>query len=117
MDPIVKRKVEAAWPGEEERRRAIDLLQQYDGYDSRAGQTRVHLAMLKEADGSLDQLALALEMANRDFRDVVAAAEYPEAMRTTRLNKASLSSSEQAELRAIQQRDREQYKRWLEGEG
>lgn len=45
--------------------------------DSEAGQRRISAAILKLANRELDELDSLIEKANFDFRDIVAAAEYP----------------------------------------
>ena len=115
MDGRVMRKVESIWSTADTRRRALDILRRYEGDGSVSGQTRIRLAMLKLAAGSLDELEELLEDARRDFRDVVAAAEYPEALRSSHLRGPHLSPEEQRELEAIRERDRLQYERWLKG--
>ena len=59
----------------------IDVLKTLGEYGSRPGtrpgSARVHLAILKVADGNLDKLAEIVEVAISDFRDVVSMAEYP----------------------------------------
>jgi len=51
-------------------------------------------------------------MAKRDYRDVLAYAEYPEQMRT---DFAGLRQLPAEDLKAVRQRDREQYPKWLGG--
>ena len=54
---------------------ALAILDEYqsDG----ASPTRVQLAVLKLAAGRLDELRREIETARRDYRDVLAPAEYP----------------------------------------
>jgi hypothetical protein len=49
-----------------------------EGYESNRERSRVQLATLKLARGSLDVLRKQICTATRDFRDVIAPAEYPE---------------------------------------
>jgi len=51
-------------------------------------------------------------MAQRDYRDVVAYAEYPEQMR---LGWSALKQLSPREKRALKKRDKQQYERWLRG--
>ena len=113
MNAKVLHKVESAWPDPQQRDQAYGILRRYKGDGSTPGQTRVQLAMLKLAQGSLDELLDLLEVADRDFRDVVAPAESPEELRSTHIIKRHLTASEQAEVERIRKRDRQQYKRWL----
>jgi predicted Fe-Mo cluster-binding NifX family protein len=65
---------------------------------------RVRLAVLKLADGDLKQLRAHLDVALADFRDVLAAAEYPEYGRTI---------NPPAQPGPTMERDWSQYERWL----
>ncbi len=51
-------------------------------------------------------------MAKRDYRDVLAYAEYPEQMRIGFVGVRQLPAEE---VKALRQRDREQYLGWLGG--
>ncbi len=42
---------------------------------------RVYAAALKEGKGSLEKLERMIELANQDYRDLLAAAEYPAQMK------------------------------------
>jgi hypothetical protein len=48
------------------------------GYEGNRERSRVQLAILKLARGSLDALRKHINTATQDFRDVLAPAEYPE---------------------------------------
>ena len=72
--------------------------------------SRVQLAALKLAQGDLRQLPFHINDAQRDYRDVMAAAEYPAYMTVPVLRISSLSRKEK--LRIIQS-DWDQYERWL----
>ena len=67
--------------------------------------TRVQLAMLKNSDGDLDRLLAQAELAEIDYRDVLAMAEYPREMRTPR---AEVTDE-------IRRADRDEYETWLRG--
>jgi hypothetical protein len=68
---------------------------------------RTILACLKRADGNLDALLRQLETAEKDFRDVLLYAEYPQAakIRTSDLN--------DEERQRIYDADWLQYSQWL----
>jgi len=107
---VVERKIAAMWPD-----RDVDeikaILGRYGAERETVwGRRRVHLAALKLCDGDLEKLARYVEMANRDYRDVVAFAEYPEEMRLGFVEMGKLS---EAEARAVRRRDKQQYQRWL----
>jgi hypothetical protein len=109
--PQVLEKIAQYWPD-------LDLeqiLQVLDGIDqagSAGGRTRVQLAVIKLSEGRRERLEEPVEMARKDYRDVLAYAEYPEEMRAGFPDLKGLSPQE---LEALRRRDREQYLRWLEG--
>ena len=72
---------------------------------------RVHLAILKLSSGALEGLGGLVEMARRDYRDVLAYAQYPKKMRLGFVARAKKTPEEASE---IQCRDKKQYQRWLE---
>lgn len=79
-----------------------------DDADTR-GRHRVQLAALKLADGDLAQLREHIRMARRDYRDVLAAAEYPLAMaRWREIDKMSDEARD-----SIHDADWKQYQAWL----
>ena len=69
---------------------------------------RVRLAALKLAEGNVERLRGAIELAKRDFRDVVAPAEYPEYLR-----RVPRSGTLGAEERRVIDADWKQYQDWL----
>ena len=75
--------------------------------------SRVQLAALKLAQGNLDRLRLHIGNAEQDYRDVLAAAEYPEYMRVPSFRVSGLSRKEQ--LRIVKS-DWDQYQKWLQRE-
>lgn len=70
----------------------------------------MHLAILKLSFGDLDRLGSWLETAQRDYRDVLAAAEYPEFFE---LGFAGIDRLTPEAREAVKQRDRQQYTNWL----
>jgi hypothetical protein len=89
----------------------IDVLKGYE--DSPSGRrelTRVHLAVLKLANGVLDALRTHINTAVQDFRDVLGPAEYPEYSEKVafRTKKPSV-----AEVQRIIDSDWKQYEAWL----
>jgi hypothetical protein len=72
----------------------------------------VQLAVLKLANGSLEKLRSNLESAKRDYRDILAYAEYPEYLKKG-LRIRELPADE--ELRIIDN-DWRQYEAWLEND-
>ena len=70
---------------------------------------RVQLAVLKLAAGSLDALRPEIETAKRDYRDVLAYAEYPAYMKKS----FRISQLPAEEQRKIIDEDWRQYETWL----
>ena len=88
----------------------IELLQKYEREAASRASPRVQLAALKLSNGSVRKLGIHLEAAaQRDFRDVLVAAEYPEYGRTA-FRIRNLRSSE---IEEIIDRDWKQYEEWL----
>lgn len=101
VDATVALKINAIFP-EEQREPALRILEAYPG---RAG-TRLQLAMLKNSAGDLDKLADQVRLAEVDYRDVLALAEYPRQLRTA----AGEVTDE------MQKADRQDYESWLQGD-
>jgi hypothetical protein len=106
----VLHKVARYWPNAD-RQEIIAVLDQCGAESGEQGRARVQLAVLKLSDGKRERLADLVAMAKRDYRDVLAYAEYPEAMKLGFVGMRELSPEE---AQAVRQRDREQYLRWLE---
>lgn len=77
-----------------------------DGGDS----PRVQMAILKLAGGSVDEVLKWVIQARTDYRDVLAAAEYPRATRTSSEMRDILAESERDRIRRL---DRDDYLAWL----
>lgn len=93
--------------GPDGRVEAANLLAQYGTQEYEREQVRVRVAALKLSDGSLERLRDAVASAKRDYRDVLAWAEYPGEMQGPSWR---LPADEQTRIRAA---DREQYLAWL----
>ena len=89
--------------------RAVAVLDQYGHEEWEREPHRVQLAVLKLAAGDLKTLTEAIGSAKHDYRDVLAAAEYPKYMRKA-FNIETLHPEEQA---ALIQSDWQQYASWL----
>ena len=88
---------------------ALTLLEQYGTQPWHNEVARVRVAMLKLAGGNLEELRRHLKVADRDYRDTLAAAEYPVYMR-------SISPTEKNDLKqklAVNS-DWHQYREWFE---
>ena len=91
----------------EERAAAAALLAGYGGQPGAPEPLRVRVALLKLSEGNVERLRALVADAHRDYRDVLAWAEYPTEMASPTWR---LSAAEQARIRAV---DREQYLSWL----
>jgi hypothetical protein len=88
----------------------MELLNEYGIEKWERERSRVQLATLKMADGSLEALRRHVVAAKQDYRDVFAAAEYPE-YSTKGFRIRELPKEEQ---RRIVDADWKQYKSWLQ---
>ena len=98
-------KVAQLWPKAD----ATEITGMLDGCGRQA---RVQLAVLKLCEGDREQLPRWVEAAKRDWRDVIAYAEYPKEMRTGPVELRAMSPEDK---RALRERDRAQYLEWLGG--
>jgi len=90
---------------------ALALLQEYGPKSWHHEVARVRVAALKLASGNFEELRRAVRIADRDYRDVLAAAEYPVHIR-------QISPTEKNDLKqklAINS-DWHQYREWFERE-
>src|SRR5437867_11469176 len=106
---LVRAKVAQCFPGQEADE-IIAILDLYGTEPYERERERVQIAILKLSEGSVERLHANVEAAKRDYRDVLAYAEYPEEM-----SRATWRISDQEEVRALRERDRRQYLDWLNG--
>jgi hypothetical protein len=104
MSVRVLKKVKKYWP-DVDPQEIIDVIKE-------GGSERVQLAIIKLSKGEREQLPGLVKMAKADWRDVLAYAEYPEAMKTGPIAMMKMSPDE---AKAIRQRDKRQYQKWLKG--
>jgi hypothetical protein len=88
----------------------ISVLNEYGTERWEREQPRVRAAALKLASGNFDKLKQAMGTAKSDYRDVLAAAEYPEYSRVWGLGMTELSRKEK---QRIFNEDWAQYELWL----
>ena len=86
---------------------ALSILKESNELVLRAGEHRVHLAILKLANRDLDRVRYWVDGANRDPREVLARAEYPEYAR------AFAGSRPLEQQKRIIDSDWKQYQDWL----
>jgi hypothetical protein len=85
------------------------ILNDYGTRDQPGGCARVQLAALKVANGNVSRLRARIELAKRDYRDTVVAAEYP-AYNKLGFRMGKLPPEEQSR---IIDSDWRQYEEWL----
>ena len=107
-EAVLAKKLRRLFSSASERQQVEALLARYGTAPHEQEAARVRLAIIKLARSDRDKLEMLVAAAKEDFRDVLAAAEYPIQMKGDGWR---LSDAERAPL--IQQ-DREQYERWLE---
>ncbi|HET6612633.1 MAG TPA: hypothetical protein VFG83_11615 [Kofleriaceae bacterium] len=109
LQSILAKKLARLFPDPARRAEAEAILASYPDDSASMDPPRVRLAVLKLGGSDLDRLRENMAAAHRDPRDVIAWAEYPEAMReqTWRMPPGS------TELREIAARDQRQYEAWL----
>jgi hypothetical protein len=105
----VLRKVARNWP-DADPEEIMRVLDEYGAEGWERGRGRVQLAILKLSEGDRERLPELVRMAKRDYRDVLAYAEYPEEIKTGPIKMNKLSPEE---TKAIRRRDRAQYRKWL----
>ncbi|MBN2591982.1 MAG: hypothetical protein JXA81_00640 [Sedimentisphaerales bacterium] len=91
---------------------AMDILEKYGKQEwTRPGSPRVRLAVLKLANGELEELSRYTKIAIQDFRDVISMAEYP-------IYSAEVGFERVAQniQKAAIEADWEQYQDWLKKE-
>ena len=117
LTDIVLKNVRKSFP-EKERVDAIRLLENECGSnllrsnsDTLEGLERIRMAVVKLAQGRLPELRRQIEVAKRDWRDVINWAESSHEFGMDVVTFGKLDENTRRELRA---RDREQYLAWLE---
>jgi hypothetical protein len=93
----VERIVRRDFPAEQ-REAVLDVLRDYSKRKLARECPRVQLAALKLAQGSLKRLRLCIDDAQRDYRDVLAAAQYPEYMIVPPSRMSQMSRKEQLRI-------------------
>ena len=87
----------------------LEILGEYGAEEWHREVDRVRLAVLKLAAGNVDRLLSAIDTAKRDYRDVLASAEYPKYSRL--VGPSEVVSPD--EVQRIVEADWEQYSAWL----
>ncbi len=87
----------------------LAVLNEYDGESWHRERFRVYLAILKLSSGDIDAVRRQLDIANSDFRDVIAPAETPGFWDA----RFVFVQRTKEELIQLMNADREQYNAWL----
>lgn len=105
---ILQRKLHLLFPERAAREAIRDELEQYGREAHEREPDRVRLAVLRIAGSDPDAVATWVAVARRDYRDVLAAAEYPAQLAAPTWKLAAV------ERAALARSDFEQYRQWLE---
>ena len=85
---------------------ALKILDAYGSEPWHRERERIQLAALMLCERNLSRLQQMVDLASRDFRDLLVAAEYPESAQ-------AFPKTPDAEVAARKQRERERYEAWL----
>lgn len=75
--------------------------------ETESGKKRISLAILKLANGNLEDVKKYIEISKIDFRDLISQAEYP------RCSELGFEAMENPEIRKVYLEDWEEYTKWL----
>ena len=104
---ILQTKLLKLFPDPKQRSAAEAALRRYGTESCENEPTRVRLAVLKISGGDLDRIRSNIATAKRDYRDILAYAEYPRQMGQ---DSWKLSPAQNRELVVA---DRREYEDWL----
>jgi hypothetical protein len=108
----LERKLVALWRNPSDRERVREALAGYTKWAH--GSERVPLAILKLCRGSVERVLSLLEEARLDYRDILAAAEYPtQGDALLAMMSPGATDSEKERFAEAEKRDRQQYEEWL----
>lgn len=105
---LVERKAGDEFPGEDTPR-VMTILDQYGVRPHERERERVQLAILKLSGGKLEELQKQVEVAKKDYRDVLLYAEYP------LWAESPLPMEDTKEAKEMDEKNRKQYLDWLNG--
>jgi hypothetical protein len=105
---LVLEKTKQCFPSED-LQKIIAILDEYGTEPHERERERVQIAVLKLSGENMDHLHEHVAMAKRDYRDVLAYAEFPEEM-----SKSTWKIGDQEAVNNVRIRDRQQYMNWLE---
>ena len=103
---LVIAKIKQCFPGEDQGE-ILSVLDRYGFESHERERERVQIAILKLSEGDLTRLHKEVDVAKRDYKDVLAWAEYSEGM------KYATWLMDKEKVREINKRDQKQYLDWL----
>ena len=107
---LLPRLLEKLFPREEERELVVDILEQYGHEGFHPEKDRVRIAILKLGGRSPDRIRYFTLQACRDYRDVLAGAEYP-----NQIGHYPWREKDPERQAKLEAEDREQYRLWYLG--
>ncbi len=107
---LLPRLLEKLFPLEDERQLVVDILQQYGHEGFHPEKERVRVAILKLGGKSPERIRYYTLMACRDYRDVLAGAEYPNQMGHYPWREKDPDRHDE-----LVERDKQQYQDWYLG--
>jgi hypothetical protein len=107
---ILKKVMEKQFPEEKTRERVSGILGRYGVAGWQQEKNRVRLAILKLAGSNIEMIQYFTMQACRDYRDILAMAEYPNQTANPYIMKNDPEGS-----RELQQEDLQQYEDWYLG--
>ena len=84
------------------------ILRQYAS-ESKRGRNRVYASILKLSNGNIEELIKNVELANKDFRDIISTAEYPNYLEDAFKNDLTKEKEKQ-----LIEEDWKQFKKWID---
>jgi len=107
---LLPRLLEKLFPTREERGIAVDILEQYGQEEFQREWDRVKIAILKLSGRNLEKVRYYTLMACKDYRDVLAGAEYPKER-----GYYPWRDKDPERLEQMRKEDLEQYRNWYLG--
>jgi hypothetical protein len=110
----LSRKLAALWPNPTQRASVLAELQAYGREAHEREPERVWLAILRLSEGRSDRVAQFVDLAKRDYRDVLMWAESPAEGQALWTVNPDLSPEQRRRREELRRQDRQQYRDWLD---
>jgi hypothetical protein len=107
---LLKKVIEKLFPEENEREEVAAVLARYGGASWQPEGARVRLAILKLAGGNIEQIRYYTVQACRNYREILASAEYPNQMANPYIMK-----NDPGRFAELVEQDLKQYRDWYLG--